>query len=445
MAGDLIQIGKAGTIAARTALELTAQNIANAGNETYARRTASMAEVMATGGVAYQSDSAPGGVRVDQVLRSDSLFLQNQARQSNADHTRVAAEVMGLANAEAAIEQAGIYPAIVEFEAALASLQGDPLNGSLRAAALESARTLAGTFNLADTALGQAGDQILFEATAGVDQVNLALGELARINSAVARTEPGTANHAALMDQRDAFLAQLSEQVGTSVTYQPSGAVEVRLGDAGGPLLISGAQVSTLSVAQNADGTLAYALNGNAVSPATGRLAGQAQALVARRDLGAELDTLAAMVIGMVNAAQASGTAPDGSPGAPVFSGTNAGDIAVIMASGAALASAPAGAGVNSRDTTNLEALRVALANNGPAAELDRILFQLSSMVQGRTTTRDALGTIAAAAQTALAAETGVDLDAEAANLVRFQQAFQASGRVIQVASDIFDTILGIR
>ena len=44
-----------------------------------------------------------------------------------------------------------------------------------------------------------------------------------------------------------------------------------------------------------------------------------------------------------------------------------------------------------------------------------------------------------------LQAQAGVDLDAEAVNLVRFQQAFQASGRVMQVASDIFDSILGIR
>jgi len=33
----------------------------------------------------------------------------------------------------------------------------------------------------------------------------------------------------------------------------------------------------------------------------------------------------------------------------------------------------------------------------------------------------------------------------EAVNLIRYQQAFEASGRVMQVASDLFDTILGIR
>ncbi|WP_407931998.1 flagellar basal body rod C-terminal domain-containing protein [Erythrobacter aurantius] len=41
-------------------------------------------------------------------------------------------------------------------------------------------------------------------------------------------------------------------------------------------------------------------------------------------------------------------------------------------------------------------------------------------------------------------AESGVDLDTEAANLVRLQQAFDANSRVIQVATELFDTILGL-
>jgi flagellar hook-associated protein 1 FlgK len=55
-------------------------------------------------------------------------------------------------------------------------------------------------------------------------------------------------------------------------------------------------------------------------------------------------------------------------------------------------------------------------------------------------------------AQTALVQQTtsaqqsisGVNLDEEAANLIRFQQAYQASGRVLQIASKLFDTVLAI-
>jgi flagellar hook-associated protein 1 FlgK len=39
---------------------------------------------------------------------------------------------------------------------------------------------------------------------------------------------------------------------------------------------------------------------------------------------------------------------------------------------------------------------------------------------------------------------SGVNLDEEAANLLRYQQAYQASGKVMQVASQLFDTLLSI-
>jgi flagellar hook-associated protein FlgK len=37
---------------------------------------------------------------------------------------------------------------------------------------------------------------------------------------------------------------------------------------------------------------------------------------------------------------------------------------------------------------------------------------------------------------------SGVSLDEEAADLVRFQQAYQANAKVMQVANDLFDAIL---
>ena len=38
----------------------------------------------------------------------------------------------------------------------------------------------------------------------------------------------------------------------------------------------------------------------------------------------------------------------------------------------------------------------------------------------------------------------GVNLDEEAANLIRFQQAYQASARVMQTANTLFDSLLRI-
>ena len=84
-------------------------------------------------------------------------------------------------------------------------------------------------------------------------------------------------------------------------------------------------------------------------------------------------------------------------------------------------------------------------AETGPATGADALLLGLSSRVSALDTRREGLGVVAASAEAELLRETGVDLDAEAANLVRLQQAFEANSRVIQVATELFDTLLGLR
>jgi flagellar hook-associated protein 1 FlgK len=445
MSSDLITIGRSGAAAARAALDVAAQNIANANSENYSRRSLTLAEVSTTGSVAYYASNAHAGVRVEQVRRTDSVWLQNEARRTASDLARADAELSGLRGAENAVEQAGIYSALVEFEASLGALRADPLSEALRAAVLEQGRAVADTLRLSAGALEASGAQLRFEAQAGVETVNNAAQELARINTALVRTQPGTTGFANLLDRRDAQLAALSAQIGISVSYQPNGVASVRIGDASGPLLVDEASTAPYAMSTNADGTVAFTLGGASAGPASGALAGKALALTATRDLGAELDALAVQLVTTVNAAQASGVDPAGAPGQPFFSGTDAASIAVTLASGSGIATAPAGAPAGSRETGNLDALRSALANGGPTSAADRMLFTLAGKVGTREVTRDALASLAESASIALLAESGVDLDAEAANLVRYQQAFQASGRVIQTAADIFDTILGIR
>jgi flagellar hook-associated protein 1 FlgK len=150
-------------------------------------------------------------------------------------------------------------------------------------------------------------------------------------------------------------------------------------------------------------------------------------------------------VIDTINTAQANGVALDGTTGTAMFSGSSAADMGLVMNDGSMLATAPAGAGADSRDQTNLAAMQSALETADPAGATDSLIFNISSAVQGRSVTRDALDSIASAAKVTLSAQAGVSLDNEAANLVRYQQAFSASGRVMQVASDIFNSVLAIK
>lgn len=445
MASDLLSIGKSGAQAARIALDVTAQNIANASSEGYVRRSVSLAELSSTGAFGQAGAVSLSGVRLQSVVRNADLFRQSEVRRTGADAARANAELSGLENIESAVEQTGVYPAIVQFEASLQRLVGDPVDASLRTAVLEDARTMASTFAMASGALDTAGQGLRFEANAGVEQVNVLAGELARVNLRLARAADASSDQSTLLDQRDALLEKLSGQANITATINADRTVDVRLGGASGPALVAGGAAAPLAMATAANGTIGFTLGGSAISLTGGALAGKALALDKLADVRTRIDTLARTVIDTVNTAQTNGAALDGSAGQPLFSGTSAASMAMIATSGSAIATAPAGAPPGSRNAGNLDALRSALAAADPAGGMDALLFDVSSSVAGRTVTRDALAAIADGSRIALQTQAGVSLDDEAVNLVRYQQAFQASGRVMQVASDIFDTLLGIR
>ncbi|EJL24834.1 flagellar hook-associated protein FlgK [Novosphingobium sp. AP12] len=445
MGADLLSIGSSGARVARSALDVTANNIANASSEGYVRRSVAVSEVSGGTNPAAPTAINLAGARITGIVRNADAFRQSEVRRTGSDAARASAEVQGLENVESALEQTGVYPSIVAFEGSIKQLLSDPTDGSLRAQAVENGRTLAQTFNTASQSLDAAARGLQFEAQDGVNQVNRIAGELGRVNLRLMRSADTSSDQSGLLDQRDALLQQLSDHADITTTINADKSVSVMLGGPTGAALVSGASVNTLAMTTAANGTLSFTVNSQATTLSSGAIAGKAQALVELGSARTQLDTIAAGIVTTMNTAQSSGVDLAGNAGQPLFSGTSAANIAMVAANGSAIATAPAGAAAGSRDVTNLDTMRSALTAADPAGAMDTLLFGVSSAVAGRTTTRDALESISTSARTALAAQAGVNLDDEAVNLVRFQQAYQASARVMQVASDIFDSILAIR
>ena len=68
-----------------------------------------------------------------------------------------------------------------------------------------------------------------------------------------------------------------------------------------------------------------------------------------------------------------------------------------------------------------------------------------ATTLASRKQVADAQSAIRDGAVAARDAISGVNLDSEAVDLLRFQQAYSASSRIIQVARDTLQTILDIR
>lgn len=87
-------------------------------------------------------------------------------------------------------------------------------------------------------------------------------------------------------------------------------------------------------------------------------------------------------------------------------------------------------------------------ATSGPTASYQSAYAQIVSAVGSKTNEVAAIGAaqqgLADHATQALQSLSGVNLDEEAANLLRYQQAYQASAKVLQIASKIFDEIIAL-
>jgi len=69
----------------------------------------------------------------------------------------------------------------------------------------------------------------------------------------------------------------------------------------------------------------------------------------------------------------------------------------------------------------------------------------MGNVAQQSAIARDALTVVRDQAEENRDKVSGVNLDQEAANLIRFQQAYQASAKVMQVASQLFDAMIQLR
>jgi flagellar hook-associated protein 1 len=62
--------------------------------------------------------------------------------------------------------------------------------------------------------------------------------------------------------------------------------------------------------------------------------------------------------------------------------------------------------------------------------------------VQGARTAAEVSASVAGQARERVSAQSGVNLDEEAARLIQFQQSYQAAAKILQVAQSVFDTLL---
>jgi flagellar hook-associated protein 1 FlgK len=441
-----IETALRGLIAQQQALEISGHNITNANTPGYTRQTANFST---TAPVQVAPGSLLGtGVTVTGFQRIRDSFLDVQLRAQTMLQGSAQATQDNLGQIEGVINEpsdTGLNSLLGAYWSAWQNVANSPQDTATRQALVEAAKSLASGLNNTSTQLSTIASQTAQDSSLTLQQVNSDAQTLQTLNTAIynAQAVGDTAND--LLDQRDKLLDDMSQLGNVSVTDNADGTNNVNFD---GVALVAGKTAYALS---ESGGTL----SNNMTTPQTATLTstmGKLGALVALRDTTipsyqSQLDGIANALSTQTNTLNAAGYALDGTTGNNFFSGTTAATIAVV-ATPTKIAASATSTGVPG-DNTN--ALALADLQNQAQASLggstidaadaqlvttigsdsqsaQRSVSNANVLVDSLTNRRDSV--------------SGVSLDEEMTNLVKYQQGYQAASRALNAIDDALNKLI---
>ncbi len=338
---QILAIARSGIMATSRALEVVADNVANAATPGHVRRTAALAAAL-PGGSQGPLEAVPiagFGVRLESVGRAAAFLEMDTLRRLDGQAIGMDAARRWLGLAEQRLgSRDGIDASLTAVFSASQAMASAPADPALRRIFLGEASALADRFR--ETAAGL--HDLLADLDVDAAQEARQLGQLATalagINDQLRRAAAGSGPAAVLADERDRLLAQISGIIAIDVAIDGRGQADVRLGDAGGPLLVEGMRAQSVAVRPSATGLelLVGPHPSSQVAPLLGgALAGLAAARTAIGSALFALDALALRVASEFNAQHQAGADLDGNRGRPLF-GISAPRLAAASANGGA-------------------------------------------------------------------------------------------------------------
>lgn len=242
-----LELGKRGLFAGQTGVTTTGHNIANANTKGYSRQqvnlTTSPALDVWTSGEVNPSQLG-SGVSLESITRVRDRFLDNQYREQSGTLGEWSVKQDTLAKLETIINEpseTGLSAVMDQFWGAWQDLANDPDSLSARAVIKESAQAFVDTSQFIDRSMTQLTGDLNNQLMARIKDANSYLERIADLNNSIRRTGI-QAND--LLDQRDFYVEELSKLVSIDVEELSTGMYNIKL-SSDGTVLVEGAKLTT--------------------------------------------------------------------------------------------------------------------------------------------------------------------------------------------------------
>lgn len=459
---DVLRMGLSSLRAQSRAIETVGRNMANVNNPTYARQRVIFGDVSPTG-------SASVGVDVIEVQQVRDVLLDRQLVREKSGSAALEAETAAYERGEAAMGETissvsdpslaattggnSLTNAMAGFFGAARQLSVDPTNSTQKQMFVQTAKTMTERFQFSNDRLAEVQADLTNQVSNDVDKANGLLTTIKELNLMIATQESKTGTKAlTLRDQRQARVEDLAQVMNFKTTTLPDAPnqIQITATSASGVdtvILSGGTTLETLAFAGAAlrvvSSNTALTLTGGSTK---GHLTARDGALQTLRN---SLNLLAKQMVTSVNAAyNPSGTGqnffdPAGTNASSIqlASGLTGLNVRASVAGGAAgdssVAQAISKLDIRSFSSTSGDAINGTMGESYSAA-ISLFSYSLSQSRMNHENQTGVLNIVRGQREST----SGVSLDEEAAELMKFQRAYQASARVISVVDQMLDIVV---
>ncbi|MGA9937310.1 MAG: flagellar hook-associated protein FlgK [Candidatus Acidiferrales bacterium] len=436
------------------AISVTTNNLANANTPGYDRQIAQFSEndPIQVGNLILGS-----GVTLEQAQTVRSNVLQLQLNQETQTSGQLDAFVNGMSQVETLFNETagtGLQTPLSAFFSSLQQLSTNPSDSSLRVGVILAAQNLATAFNQSSSALTTQQSDLNQSVEQSVSEVNSYTGQIAQLNNQITSLTESGEDPSTLIEQRDVALQNLSNVIGINVIAGNSNNITVTTGN-GSPLIVGDESFALQTQTNTTTGMQDVFSQGQDITSqiSSGELGGQIQV----RDqqipsVLSQIDTLAAGIENSVNTQSEAGFDLNGNPGTALFTAPPPGTTGAAASMGVAI-SDPSLVAASSDGTPGSNGNANALASianqtivdgQTPSNYYSGTVFQIGNAVSNATAEQTAAQQVTLQLQNQIGALSGVSLDEEAANLTKFQQAYDASARVVTIISELTNEAINL-
>jgi flagellar hook-associated protein 1 len=478
-----------GLNAQQTALSTSSNNISNANTEGYSRQRVDLKE-----DITYEIAGVGRigtGVKIEDVVRTVDGLVDYQIRNENSTLNQYTAKSDVMSQLEAVFNEpsdSGVNATVGEMFNAWQQLSNNPESSGAKSVVVEKSKTLADNVNQMAAQLGQLKDDTVSNLEKNVFDVNSTVEQLKTVNDQIFNIAIKGESPNNLLDQRDLLMKQMSGLADCTGSFDKWGRANVTLGgkditakDAsytlstvrelddngdgtwtariavgGDTAGLKDIQLSATDAANILAGSPVYYTEGSPGSIVTaditsGKIGGCLSALNEIDARMTDLNSFTTEMARMVNKAYN----PENTAGKDFFAfadetNKNAMDFMVnkdiqddesLVSTGTGSSSA-AGDGSKALAVANLRNSTDTASGGTLEGSYSKIVTKVgvsteyaSNMVKTHEAVMEQL-------QNRRDSVSGVSIDEEVTNIIQYQRSFEANSRVINVLSEMLDTLI---